>query len=284
MAYSHDYAVALLLTLLTAYVIAETNNTQQIIRVRSRAVASVWLFGMACMGTLHPYQPVLLATFCLSVSYFLLFRTYQQSQPMVDTFHVFFMLALGSTFYPRLLWLAPFMFWYLAIYMRALTFRSFFAALVGLVVPFWFWVPWQLWRADLTPIRTWYAGLTTIHAEGVGALLSPTPPVLAFYVLVFFTLWMTVYYLLHSYDDKIRTRMILYVYVCQSVLFVAYGVLIDVSAALPLLLLSVSPLVGHYFTLRNTWIGLCLFFLSLLAFLALIVLTSVDDAYAALIG
>ena len=288
--YSHDYAVSLALVALTAYVIVETNNANQLIRIRSRMISSVWLFGAACVGVIHPFQPTILATFCLAVSYYLLFRTYQQSQPVIDTFHTFIMLALGGIVYPPMLLFAPFYLWYLIVFMRALSFRSFFAAFVGLLCPFWFWTGYLLWVEDLTPLVEWSAAFDVLRIEnlkvaalqlqtsflsiqttgfGVEWLLGNAP----FVLLVVLTVWTSVYYLSNSFDDKIRTRMMLYIYVFQSVLVILMALLFDTNDLFPLLLLSCSPLIAHYFTLRNTWVSLIMFLLTLLAFAAVALLT-----------
>lgn len=278
--YSHDYAVALVLTALTAYIITETNNTYMLLRTRSRMVASVWVFGTACVGLLHPFAPALPATFCLAVSYYLLFRTYQRSHPPVtDVFHTFAMLAMGSLFYPPVLYLAPFFLWYLTVFMRVLSFRTFFAALVGLLLPFWFWGGWLLWQGDFGPLLTWFGDLRAQpwiwhHPLQPEVLLRTQGlPLLVFLIVAAFTLWTGVAYLFHSYDDKIRTRMMFYVYVFQCTLILVFACLAcsgeTLQALLPMLLLSASPLLAHYFTLSLTWTSLVVFLLFLLAALFL---------------
>ena len=271
-AYSHDSLVSLLLMALTAYIVAETNNTNMLIRTRSRMIASVWVFASAFVGLLHPFSPAMLAAFCLSVSYYLLFRTYQQPQPVVDVFHTFFMLALGSLVCPRMVFFVPLFFWHLSVFMRALTLRTFFAALVGLVLPFWFWGGWLLWTDNPAPFLAWLADLRSIvwiwQQKGLPDVLHSLPS-LVFLSLALFALWTGVSYLLHSYDDKIRTRMMFYVYALQTLAIILLAVLgyseAGVSALLPLLLLSASPLLAHYFTLSSTWTSLAVFVLFVLA-------------------
>ena len=275
--YSHSYAWGLLLAALVAYVVTETNNIYQLLRVRSRMISAVWLSCLACMGFFHPFHPAMLAALALSVSHFLLFRTYQQPQPVADVFHTFLALALGSVAFPPLLLFAlPFL-WYLLVFMRALTFRGFFAALVGLVLPFWFWGGWVLWQGDASSLVQWWqrlAGGMTTAGLNVSALqhgfsdfaASPSPVALAFLLLAMLTVWTSIAYLLHSFDDKIRTRMMLYVYVSQSLLLLLFSLFAaELLPLLPLLLLSCSPLVAHYFTFRTSWGSLVLFFLTLLA-------------------
>ena len=275
-AYSHGYAVSLLLVMFTAYIVAETNNTNMLIRTRSRMLSSVWLFGAACIASFHPFQPTVLAALCLAISHYTLFRTYQKIEPVVDIFHSFVVLSFGALVFPPMVLFAPFFIWYLLVFMRSLTFRGFFAALVGFVLPFWFWVGWLLWHQDLTPLIEWWGRLTSMVSPN-HAVLDPAnyniPNLISyapFILLALLAIWTSVYYLLNSYDDKIRTRMMLYIYVFQSALILLFSIVTSsFQQPLPLLLLCLSPLVAHYFTLRNTWVALIVFILTLLAFVAL---------------
>ena len=294
--YSQDYAVALVLTALIAYIITETNNTYMLLRTRSRMIASVWLFASACMGLIHPFLPSTLGTFCLAASYFLLFRTYQQTEPVTDVFHTFVMLSLGGLFFSPIFLFAPFFLWYLIVFMRALTLRTLFASLLGLALPFWFWGGWQLLQGDFSPLLSWWDTLP-FHIH-INVPLPETTEVSAisllsmgmknggelFWLLLLslLSLWTGIAYLTHSYDDKIRTRMMLYVYVFQTVLTLFSSVLLSgyfpYFYFLPVLLLNASPLMAHYFTLRNTWTCFVIFIMALLGCFALAALTMLPIA------
>ncbi len=281
-AYSHSYLVSLLLTLLTAYVIVETNNTYVLIRTRSRMISSVWLFAMACMGMLHPFQPSLFAAFCLAVSYHLLFRTYGRVEPVVDVFHVFLMLAVGSVAFPPMLVFVPFYFWYLLVFLRSLSPRSFFAGLIGLFLPYWFWVGWIVLQGtsfqELISTADAYVlpKPTSLVSQYLGLPLSTK---LTVGTLCLLSLWTGISYLNNYYEDKIQVRMMYYIYLMQTLVIAVLCLLwpIFAEAALPLLLVSCCPLLAHYFTLRNTWMGLFLFVLALLAFTAIALLTLLPE-------
>lgn len=274
--YSHSYMASLLLVGLTAYVLIETNNSNVLFRIRSRMMSSFWLFAMGCIGLYHPFQPAMVAAFCLSVSYYLLFRNYQQTQNAAGIFHVFVMLSVGAVAYPPLICYAPFFLWYLLVFMRAISFRGLLAALIGLICPFWFWMGYLLWKEDLQPLVDWWVAFPHFFSLPSSSQLFQSSPLhLSWFVIGFLALWSSMYYLQHSYDDKIKVRMILYVYVCQSILTLLFVVFQPqhLSPMLPIMLLNCSPLVAHYFTLRNTWVALVVFCLSALAFGFLGVLT-----------
>lgn len=268
MGYSHDYAVSLALTLVISFLMTEIGSRYQLYRVQIRMLPSVWLFAAACLPAFHPFHYSLLGTFFLAASYFMLFRSYQVVQPVFIAFYTFLMLSLGSLFVPHMLLLAPFYVWYQIAFMRSISLRSMFAAIMGLILPFWFWLGWILVREDSTALIRWWTRLVNINMGGVDAFLHPAPPMFAFYLLVVLTVWMSVYYVRHSFDDKIQIRMYFYVFILQSLLLMAYGIVVDASTALPMLLLSISPLVAHYFLLRTTWTSLVVFILTLLSFVA----------------
>ena len=286
--YSHDYLANLILMLLTTYIIAETNATYHILRVRSYMMIAVWMFGTTMITFLHPFTPegskeaLLLATLCLASSYHILFRTYQKPNPVVDVFHIFFLLGVGAAVMPPLILLVPFFLWHIAMFMRSLSLRSFFAALIGFALPFWAWITWLLWKENLTPFLDWWNALShigTIHyfravkAIGVEELIQAAP----FLLMGVLTLWTTVYYLLNSYDDKIHIRMILYIYIMQAWIIILLAVItLNAISFTPLLLLSLCPLLAHYFSLCNTRVSLIVFWIALLAFVIIFVNSIMD--------
>ena len=280
--YSSGGLVSLVLVLLTAYLSSETDNTYQLLRVRSRMIASVWLFGAACMGVFHSFHPIAVAVFCLAVSYYFLFRTYQQPMPVADVFHAFLLLSLGSIFYAPLLIFVPFYWWYLLVFMRSMSLRVFSASIVGAILPFWFWVGWLLWQEDLSPFEVWWGQMTLIgqpnlalYADKAGIIRN-----MPYLLLLFLSVWTFVYYHLYRYDDKIRSRMMFYIYMFQTVIVITlYFFMPDPMQIVPLLLFNATPLLAHYFTLCNTWLCLVAFFLSLLAFLGVAFQTLLPETF-----
>lgn len=280
--YDFGGIISLALFLCTAYIVLEANNVFMILRVRSRMITSVWLFCAASLGMLHAFQPIMLAMFCLAVSYYVLFRTYQQMQPVADVFHAFLMLSLGSVFYPPLLFFVPFYWWYLLVFMRCMSLRVFFASLLGTILPYWFWLGWLLWQEDLSPFVAWWQGISmgnirnvAMYADRATALLH-----IPYFLLLFLSLWMTGYYFIYRYDDKIRTRMMFYIFIFQTLLVILFSLFMaEPMQVVPLLLLSLAPLLAHYFTLCNTWLSLVLFLLSVLAFLGVAFQTMLPETF-----
>ena len=75
-----------------------------------------------------------------------------------------------------------------------------------------------------------------------------------------------IHYLNTNYDDKIRVRMILYIYVSQTLLLMAFLLLqpAHYQTTMALLVASASPLIAHYFALSKSILNTIFFLLSLL--------------------
>ena len=265
--FSVQCLLGLVLCLLTTYIVMETNAQQHIIRIRTRMMSCVWLILAASLSFLHPMgEPIVAAAF-LCVSYHLLFRCYQKHRPQALAFHAFLMLSLGSFCAPVMLPMAIPFFLYLAIFLRTLPKKAFWAGILGLTVPYWCYAVWcfidplktspSLERLPfLFPIEwnpTGFLSMTFIEqvSAGVVALLSIVS---------------IIHYLNTNYDDKIRVRMILYIYVSQTLLLMAFLLLqpAHYQTTMALLVASASPLIAHYFALSKSILNTIFFLLSLL--------------------
>ena len=74
------------------------------------------------------------------------------------------------------------------------------------------------------------------------------------------------HYLHTNYDDKIRVRMILYIYMSQTLLLIAFLLLqpAHYQTTMALLIASASPLIAHYFALTSSILSNIFFVLTLL--------------------
>ena len=104
--FSKANMLGLLFCALTAYIILETNNANALIRVRTRLLSSLWLISVACMGVLHTAIEPRFVTFCLSLSYSQLCRTYQRYDAAVQAFHANLLLSVASLVFPPMLLLS----------------------------------------------------------------------------------------------------------------------------------------------------------------------------------
>lgn len=259
--------LGLAVCLLTTYIVMETNGQLHIIRIRTRLMSCVWLILAASLAFMHPLgEPIIAATF-LSVSYLLLFRCYQKHRPQKFVFHAFLMLSLGSFCAPVMLPMAIPFFLYLAIFLRTLPSKAFWAGIIGLLVPYWCYAVWCFVTKDMGSFVAMLTDMAQFEMPCVEAVTSlPFVWQVSAGVVALLGIVSILHYLYNNYDDKIRVRMILYIYVSQTLLLIAFLLLQPqhYETTMALLVCSASPLIAHYFSLSRSLLTTILFLLTLL--------------------
>ena len=258
--------LGLILCLLTTFVVMETNAQQHIIRIRTRMMSCVWLVLAASLSFMHPLgEPIVAAAF-LCVSYLLLFRSYQRHRPQAIVFHAFLMLGIGSFCAPVMLAMAIPYFLYLAIFLRSLTKRAFWAGILGIIVPYWCYAVWCFVTGNLQSSLDRLTEMAQYEIPTLEAITSmPFVWQVSAAVIILLSIVSIIHYLRTNYDDKIRVRMILYIYLSQTILLIAFLLLqpAHYQTTMALLVASASPLIAHYFSLTGSWFSTFFFFLSL---------------------
>lgn len=259
--------VGLLLCLLTAFVLMETNTRQHIIRIRTRMMSCVWLILSASLSFMHPLgEPLVAATF-LCISYMLLFRCYGKRRPQLTVFHAFVMLGLGSFCAPAMLLMVVPYFFYIAIFLRSLTHKAFWAGILGVAVPYWCYGVWCFTLGDIEDFTTRMADMASHEMPSLEAITSlPLVSKVSAGVVALLGIVSILHYLNTNYDDKIRVRMILYIYVSQTLLLLALLALQPAlyQTTMALLVASASPLIAHYVSLSKGIVNTIVFVVFLL--------------------
>lgn len=259
--------MGLLLCLLTAFVLMETNTRQHIIRIRTRMMSCVWLILSASLSFMHPLgEPLVAATF-LCISYMLLFRCYGKRRPQLTVFHAFVMLGLGSFCAPAMLLMVVPYFLYIAIFLRSLTHKAFWAGILGVAVPYWCYGVWCFTLGDIEDFTTRMADMASHDLPSLEAITSlPLVSKVSAGVVALLGIVSILHYLNTNYDDKIRVRMILYIYVSQTLLLLALLVLQPAlyQTTMALLVASASPLIAHYISLSKGIVNTIVFVVFLL--------------------
>ncbi|MCM1108217.1 MAG: hypothetical protein NC388_04055 [Clostridium sp.] len=243
------------LALFMVYLLEEMNNVNSLIRIRTRMTATVYMIGVGCCGFMHAFRVDLLVVPAVMLACYLLFRTYQQYQPVAGTFHAFLCLGLGMLIYPRLVGLIPFFLFCMAVYLRTLSFRTFRSALIGLVLPFWFAAAWTLY---VDKPAYWLGIWSRIHWTGLPELSSyaslTSDRQAAWGGLTFFMSVAIVRYFNFNCSDKIRTRMLFHMLILLHVCVQVWVIMCpeDFDALYGLLLASSAPLLAHMCALDRT--------------------------------
>lgn len=265
-------ALGLVLCLLATYVIMETNNQLNIIRIRTRIMSCVWLVLAASLPFMHRFDSPLIATTLLCVAYPLLFRSYELRQAQTYVFHFFLLLSIGSIFAPIMLLMTVPFFLYLIFLLRSLTAKAFWAGILGLILPY---LSYAIWLFLFSPQSL--AEAVDIICKSF-AITFPPPleegselRLTSFVILALLSILSIIHYLYTRYNDKIRVRMILYIYGWQTLLLLFCLVLwpSQYETSMALLVASAGPLIAHHIALSRNILGTAFFFLSLLLTAAL---------------
>ena len=250
----------------TTYICMETNGVHQIIRIRTTMMACVWLVLASCLAFMHPCEAPAISAVCMSLSYYLLFRCYQLYDSTAWLFHSFLFLGIGSLFSAVMLPMGLLYYIYLIGFLRSLTWRGFWAGIVGLVLPYLGWVTWcfLMDRTDsmiefITSHFMWYP----VSWEAI--ISWPLSWMVSLGIIILQSLVGVFHYLQTKYNDKIRVRMILYIYTMQTILLIIYLFLQphEYQNTMALLVVSACPLIAHYFSLTRSWLSNAFFILSL---------------------
>ena len=276
---SAETLVALFSAVVTTYMVMETATRFSLLRIRSNMVAAVWVAGVTLMPFLQHWSAGWVAVPALAGCHYVMFHTYQDSNgSVVSIFHTFILLGVAVLAIPQMVIFVPLFYWHLFVFMRCMSWRGLWAGVVGLILPLCFAFGWSIVADDYTFLAGRWDSLLSTRLPVAGDyawMLDYTSPRTLFLVLItLLSLVGIVHYLRNYYNDKIRTRMYLYIYVLQTVacwlmiMFMPYC--FDLMA--PTLMLYASTMVAHFFALTGTWVSNAFFCLTLLAIVALTLL------------
>ena len=162
-------------------------------------------------------------------------------------------------------------------HLMAFSGRNFWAALIGLTVPYWFYGGYCALTGNTAYIMTHFAANAWVAPPAWQADISISGiATISFTLLV--TLIGSAHFLRNSYKDKIRTRMIYEMLISMSAFTIVFMALQPQHAAMltGIQIINASPLAAHFIALTNTRltnITFCLLAIAALAITAFNILT-----------
>lgn len=252
-----------------SYLLVEFNNSNALLRIRSRLTTSTFLIGMGSFTFLHESIESIVVTFFILGCYYFLFRSYQDSHHTANIFHAFLSLGIAGLICPSVICLIPFLYWSMAAYLRSLSFKTFCASLIGLLTPLWLYGAYFIYLQDYTALWDKMHEFDSFQIPTLADYLSLDLSRVAAFALIFiFGLIGSIHAMRTSYNDKIRTRMQFYTLILFECVFLLLLLgqprLFDHS--LCILTLTAAPVIAHFFALTSTRITNLLFILSILLY------------------
>jgi hypothetical protein len=252
--------------MLAAVIMVEINNRYALIRIFSRMTSCSFLALSCCACSLFPSVASGLCALTVSGACLLLFNSYQDKQSPGWTFYGFCCLGVGSMAFPQILFYVPFLWLFMATLLLSLSWRTWAASLLGLLLPYWFALCWLIWTADFSPLLHQLSLLATFELPADYSHLT-NAVVLPIALCTVLGLTGTFHFLRQKSNDKIRVRLqhaFFYWMAALTLLFIALQPC-HVGCLLPILIVCVSPLAGHYIALTHSRLSNAVFITALTA-------------------
>ena len=242
--------------MISTYLMIELNNSNALIRIYSRTVSAAFVI-LTCMACfLFPSLEGAIAQLCLVASLLTVFRTYQDKASAGWTFYTFLFLGLGSLANIHVVCFVPAYWILMGFLVYSLSWRTFIASLLGLLMPYWFMSAWILWKYGdefATPFGAHFAPLADVQIP-TDYLAISLPCALSFLVLVILFITGSIHFFRTSFHDKIRIRQLFYSFIFLNIVatFFAFIQPQHVDLMMRMMIITASPVIGHFVSLTNT--------------------------------
>lgn len=247
--------VQFVLLAVSSFLMMELNNVNALIRIYSRMVSCSFLVLAVMSQYLVVDVRCGIVQACFIAFYLFLFSAYQDNRAMGRVFYAFLMLGIASTMFVQILFFVPLVWVLLCTNLMVRSFRAFVSSLFGLLVPYWFMVAYYLYIDDVDSLLDHFLQIAQFGPV-LGWMDMPVSHILtAAYVVILAVVGM-IHFRLNNYKDKIRTRMLFEIFSVLALAAIVFMILQPqhIDYLLALLIVSTSPMIGHYIALTNTFI------------------------------
>lgn len=259
------------LLVLTALTMVQLNNRYALIRIYSRMVSCSFLvISTMCPFAFTSWRTALLGLMA-ALAFLLLFSSYQNREAQASVFFAFVCIGVSSLAWIQALAFAPLAWLLCGLLLFSLTPRSFVASLLGLLLPYWFWLGVLALSGDVSPMLRHLSLILEWRPWPVtGVVGNHQMAAIAFVVVA--TVISYIHFIGNSYKDKIRTRTFYNCFLISVVYTLALIALQPqhINELVSILAVVAAPVVGHYLALSSTRWSNVVFFIMLLAAVAII--------------
>ena len=241
---------------LSVYLMAEMNNRNTLLRIRSRMVSCsfVMLVSMSILNLQD--RNVAAVLFCFIAFLFLICYTCQNSSAVGIVFSAFLFIGWASIFWVHLLLMVPILLFLVFRPMYGMSGRTLSAAIMGTLLPYWLGTLYLIYIDDFEPLLNHVASLADFsylfNYKGVTLGM-----VINFSVIVISMFIGMVHFMQNSFRDKIRVRLLYRLLIFLSLIITVLIAIAPVMSnyLLPMLAVTVSPLIAHFFTFTSSRIS-----------------------------
>lgn len=237
---------------LSAYLMAELNNINVLIRIYSRLVSCSFLALSCAACFLFPLHQTAFMQLCFIGFLVILFMGHNKEDTRV-AYYAFLVLSIGSMAFVQIVYFLP-LFWLLmSTNLQMLSWRTFSASLLGLLTPYWIGACWLLWKEDFTPMIDHFLKVADVSSLYDITLL--TSGQLVYYaVLCVLALTGIIHYIRSHQGDKIRVRLLygFFSWVAIFSLILAVTLPQHYHTLISFAIVCTAPLLAHFIALTST--------------------------------
>ena len=250
----------------------ELNNSNALIRIYSRMVSCSFIALAVMAYFLFVDIKCGIVQTCFIAFYLFLFSTYQSRASVGRVFYAFAMLGLASIYYVQILYFVPVIWVLMATNIMNGCARIYVASLLGLLVPYWFAAGYYAFTGQLSLFDDHFSVLLSFEPQSAW-LDVPLVQIVTIGFVALLAIVGMVNFRINNYRDKIRTRMLFDFFSVMIVFTLIFMVFqpTNMHFLLAILIVSASPLIGHFISLTNSLVTNLVFCLMLVATLALTV-------------
>lgn len=245
----------------STYVVVELNNSNVLLRVRSRMVASTFIF-LSCMYV-SGFHSLLggISQICFITMLLLLFHTYQNRELAGLTYYAFLCLGLCSMLYVEYLYYVPLLWVLMISRLQSLSLRTLMASVFGVLTPYWLASIWLFYLNDFTPMAEHLADFGNfVFPANYQAISLEQWLIYAFLIVT--SIAGIVHFWMYSYEDKIRIRQLYGFLIAMTLITLIYIALQphQYHIFIRIAIMCCSPIIAHFMTLTSTRLTNILFF------------------------
>ena len=237
-----EQIVSFLIYAIIGYFLIELNNQFGIIRMRASMQTAIYFLFVTVCPEMHLLYAGDIAALASLISIYFLFRSYQQSHAAGYLFYSFLFIGMGSIIFPQL------------------------TVFSVLWIPYWFLFGHAFFYNEMDLFYRPFIELSTFgEAFHLQTLQSWELAILGYLLILFIV--SAVHCIAAGFEDKIRTRAYLQ-FLIDLTIFLFLLIAIQPNYCndlLPLLMISNSILIGHFFVLTNSKSSNVFFIISLVS-------------------
>ena len=239
------YITGLLLMILSAFVMQRINDMEMLIRERTRLPLMFMILLISTNAGLIPVKEVSVVLICLVFMIYEFFDSYQLPESTGRFFNAGLLIGIAGLFMPQVLWYVPLL-WIGMYQFRSLSYKSFFASLIGVFIIYWFVIAWCVWEHDFSMFESLFSSLASINVFSNATLLQYYR--IGFVVVLLLLITASFYIKMNAYNNSVRVRQMLSFLLNMSawtlVLLFLYSN--DMDSFLAILYIPVSVVIVYF--------------------------------------